>query len=227
MPWCSTRRTTARRPRPSSPRSPAGGFGGAKLWLTSQNLADYSQALPGGQLTGVSGILEGADSDAAFQAKLKAVDPGLGVVPVRAGGVRRDDPRGARRDARARRRRDPRRGSRCGRRPSAASSARATPNASTCSSTEPAIDYDGRQRRVQSRLPRAIRPRRATASSPTRPTTSSRASGSITRLKPARRPQVTVYNEVARQDVPRYRGIGRSVDTRSKHLVTCPKQGRD
>ena len=55
----------------------AGGFGGAKLWLTSQNLADYSQALPAGQLTGVNGILEGADSDAAFQAKLKAVDPGI------------------------------------------------------------------------------------------------------------------------------------------------------
>jgi branched-chain amino acid transport system substrate-binding protein len=54
------------------------GFGGAKLWLTSQNLADYSQALPAGQLTGVSGILEGADSDAAFQAKLKAVDAGIG-----------------------------------------------------------------------------------------------------------------------------------------------------
>ena len=55
----------------------SGGFGGAKLWLTSQNLADYSQALPAGQLTGASGILEGADSDAAFQAKLKAVDPGI------------------------------------------------------------------------------------------------------------------------------------------------------
>ena len=55
----------------------AGGFGGAKLWLTSQNLADYSQALPAGQLNGASGILEGADSDAAFQAKLKAVDPGI------------------------------------------------------------------------------------------------------------------------------------------------------
>jgi len=55
-----------------------GGFGGAKLWLTSQNLADYSQALPGGQLAGAGGILEGADADAAFQAKLKAVDPGIG-----------------------------------------------------------------------------------------------------------------------------------------------------
>lgn len=56
----------------------SGGFGGAKLWLTSQNLADYSQALPAGQLTGASGILEGAVSDAAFQAKLKAVDPAIG-----------------------------------------------------------------------------------------------------------------------------------------------------
>lgn len=55
-----------------------GGFGGAKLWLTSQNLADYSQALPAGQLTGASGLLEGAESSAAFQAKLKAVDPGIG-----------------------------------------------------------------------------------------------------------------------------------------------------
>jgi len=55
-----------------------GGFGGAKLWLTSQNLADYSQALPAGQLTGVSGLLEGAESSAAFQAKLKGVDPAIG-----------------------------------------------------------------------------------------------------------------------------------------------------
>jgi branched-chain amino acid transport system substrate-binding protein len=55
----------------------SGGFGGAKLWLTSQNLADYSQALPAGQLNGAGGILEGADSDAAFQAKLKAVDSGI------------------------------------------------------------------------------------------------------------------------------------------------------
>ena len=52
----------------------AGGYGGAKLWLTSQNLADYSQALPAGQLAGVSGIIEGAAADAGFQAKIKAVD---------------------------------------------------------------------------------------------------------------------------------------------------------
>jgi branched-chain amino acid transport system substrate-binding protein len=53
------------------------GFGGAKLWLTSQNLADYSQALPGGLLNGVNGLLEGAETDAAFQAKIKQEDPGI------------------------------------------------------------------------------------------------------------------------------------------------------
>jgi len=56
----------------------AAGYGGAKLWLTSQNLADYSQALPSGLLNGVNGILEGAVADAAFVAKLKQEDPGLG-----------------------------------------------------------------------------------------------------------------------------------------------------
>lgn len=53
------------------------GYGGAKLWLTSQNLADYSQSLPANTLTGVNGLLEGAASDAAFQAKVKAADPGV------------------------------------------------------------------------------------------------------------------------------------------------------
>lgn len=53
------------------------GLGGGRLWLTGQNLADYSQALPGGLLNGVNGILEGADADPGFQAKLKAVDGGL------------------------------------------------------------------------------------------------------------------------------------------------------
>ena len=55
----------------------AAGFGGAKLWLTSGNLADYSQALPAGMLAGASGILEGADTPAALQAAVKAVDPTL------------------------------------------------------------------------------------------------------------------------------------------------------
>lgn len=55
----------------------AAGFGGAKLWLTSQNVADYSQALPAGLLNGANGLLEGADPDAAFQAKVKQEDPGV------------------------------------------------------------------------------------------------------------------------------------------------------
>jgi branched-chain amino acid transport system substrate-binding protein len=50
---------------------------GAKLWLTSQNLADYSQALPGGTLTNVNGILEGVVADAAFQKRVKGADPSV------------------------------------------------------------------------------------------------------------------------------------------------------
>jgi len=55
----------------------AAGYGGAKLWLTSQNLADYSQALAAGLLSSVNGVIEGAEADAAFQAKIKAEDPGV------------------------------------------------------------------------------------------------------------------------------------------------------
>lgn len=53
------------------------GFGGAKLWLTTQNAGDYSQALPAGLISGVNGIIEGAQADAAFQGRLLAVTPGL------------------------------------------------------------------------------------------------------------------------------------------------------
>jgi branched-chain amino acid transport system substrate-binding protein len=56
----------------------AAGLGGGRLWLTGQNLADYSQALPAGLLNGVHGILEGADADAALQARLKGVRADLG-----------------------------------------------------------------------------------------------------------------------------------------------------
>jgi branched-chain amino acid transport system substrate-binding protein len=56
------------------------GYGGKKLWLTSQNLADYSQALPAGTLKDANGILEGGQPDKAFIAKLKVEDPGLGNV---------------------------------------------------------------------------------------------------------------------------------------------------
>ncbi|AYF97514.1 ABC transporter substrate-binding protein [Protaetiibacter intestinalis] len=55
----------------------AAGYGGAKLWLTSQNLADYSQSLPAGLLNGANGVLEGVQPDDAFIAKLKVEDPGL------------------------------------------------------------------------------------------------------------------------------------------------------
>jgi branched-chain amino acid transport system substrate-binding protein len=53
------------------------GFGGAKLWLTSQNTGDYSQALAAGLLTGVNGIIEGADAGDAFTARLKTINPTL------------------------------------------------------------------------------------------------------------------------------------------------------
>jgi ABC-type branched-subunit amino acid transport system substrate-binding protein len=53
-------------------------LGGAALWLTSQNLADYSQALSGGVLTGVNGVLEGAAPDPAFVAQLQKVNGSLG-----------------------------------------------------------------------------------------------------------------------------------------------------
>lgn len=52
-------------------------LGGAKLWLTSQSLADYSQALPAGTLKDVNGILEGASSDAEFQKRVKSADPSV------------------------------------------------------------------------------------------------------------------------------------------------------
>jgi branched-chain amino acid transport system substrate-binding protein len=57
----------------------AAGFGGSKLWLTTQNAGDYSQALPAGLLNGVRGIIEGAHPDDAFIARLKEVTPALGT----------------------------------------------------------------------------------------------------------------------------------------------------
>ena len=55
----------------------AAGFGGAKLWLTGQNTADYSQGLPVGTLTNVNGLLEGASPTAAFAARVAAVAPAV------------------------------------------------------------------------------------------------------------------------------------------------------
>ena len=50
---------------------------GPKLWLTAQNLGDYSQALPAGTLTDVNGILEGATPDAAFKKRITGADPSV------------------------------------------------------------------------------------------------------------------------------------------------------
>jgi branched-chain amino acid transport system substrate-binding protein len=58
-------------------RLTAAELGGERLWLTSQNLADYSQALPAGLLRDVNGILEGADVDDAFRALIKQEDPAV------------------------------------------------------------------------------------------------------------------------------------------------------
>ncbi len=55
-------------------------LGGSTLWLTSQNLGDYSQQLAAGVLEGANGLLEGARPDDAFVARLKQADPGLGTV---------------------------------------------------------------------------------------------------------------------------------------------------
>jgi len=53
------------------------GLGHQKLWLTSANLADYSQALPNATLQNVNGLLEGIDAGAAFTSVLKSVDPAV------------------------------------------------------------------------------------------------------------------------------------------------------
>ncbi len=55
----------------------AAGLGGSKLWLTNENMADYSQALPAGTLTGVNGVLEGVVPTAAFKAEIAATNPAV------------------------------------------------------------------------------------------------------------------------------------------------------
>lgn len=57
----------------------AAGLGGSKLWLTSQNLADYSQALSAGLLKDVNGILGGATPSKEFIALLKKENSDLGT----------------------------------------------------------------------------------------------------------------------------------------------------
>ena len=55
------------------------GYGGARLWLTTQNAADYSQALPAGMLAGVNGIIEGYEPDDAFKDRLKQADGAITI----------------------------------------------------------------------------------------------------------------------------------------------------
>lgn len=47
------------------------------LWLTAQNLADYSAALPAGLLEGANGVLEGAVVSDELLARLRLSDPAL------------------------------------------------------------------------------------------------------------------------------------------------------
>jgi len=55
----------------------AAGYGGAKLWLTGDTMADYSQALPAGTVKDVNGLLAGVDAGADFTARVKAADPSV------------------------------------------------------------------------------------------------------------------------------------------------------
>lgn len=48
-------------------------LGKERLWLASGNLADYSQALPAGILTGARGVIEGAEPDKAFRKSITSV----------------------------------------------------------------------------------------------------------------------------------------------------------
>ncbi len=49
-------------------------LGKDKLWLVAANLADYSQALPAGVLTGARGVIQGAEPSKEFAARIKAAD---------------------------------------------------------------------------------------------------------------------------------------------------------
>lgn len=49
------------------------GLGKEKLWLTSGNLADYSQALPAGTLVGARGVIEGVEPDKAFSERITGI----------------------------------------------------------------------------------------------------------------------------------------------------------
>jgi branched-chain amino acid transport system substrate-binding protein len=58
----------------------AEGVSGRQLWLTSQNMADYSATLPEGILEGAYGVLEGALATDQFVARLRQSDPAIRSV---------------------------------------------------------------------------------------------------------------------------------------------------
>ncbi|WP_439565248.1 ABC transporter substrate-binding protein [Microcella sp.] len=53
------------------------GLGGDQLWLTAQNLADYSATVEAGLMEGANGVLEGAPIDDELIARLRQSDPAL------------------------------------------------------------------------------------------------------------------------------------------------------
>ncbi|EAR25039.1 branched-chain amino acid transport system substrate-binding protein [marine actinobacterium PHSC20C1] len=55
----------------------AAGYKGSKLWLTSLNTGDYSQAFKNGTLKSVRGVIEGVQPSKAFIATLKATNSKL------------------------------------------------------------------------------------------------------------------------------------------------------
>lgn len=50
-------------------------LGKEKLWLVAANLADYSQALPAGMLTGARGVIQGVEPSKDFAARITAAGP--------------------------------------------------------------------------------------------------------------------------------------------------------
>lgn len=56
----------------------AAGYSGSKLWLSSLNTGDYSQSFPKGTLTGVRGIIDGAEPSKSFIKTLKETNAKLG-----------------------------------------------------------------------------------------------------------------------------------------------------
>ena len=53
------------------------GVGGEQLWLTAQNLADYSATIAAGVLEGANGVLEGSTVSDELVARLRQSDPAL------------------------------------------------------------------------------------------------------------------------------------------------------